>query len=161
MGYLSSLKFLFFLFLRLYFKCSDSSTHTLHVHPSTVPPPPTQLEFRIFSHKYITSNLIKLLAICFLWVLFLFLKIICVNVRFVTFESNLSIVMKRRESKFASSHNFQLLVYGCTFLSLFEPFFIAGRGKTKFIFSCCKFLALLQDEQSLHISPLISSQLSI
>ena len=74
------------------------------------------------SHMYVTFDLIKLIFLLFMWVLVLSSNFAFVNVRYVNFKSNLSILTRFDETKCLSSHSFLKWVCLFTFFSLFEPF---------------------------------------
>ena len=87
-----------------------------------------------FSYNYLTFDYIKCLYLSFLWVLLLLSNITLINVRYIHFNWNLSLLPRRYETKFSISHTFQSWVYVFTFLYLFEPFLL--------IFAIDKSLAL-------------------
>ena len=73
------------------------------------------------SYTYITSDLIKIRSIVFLWALYLSSVFICIKVRFIYFKSNISVPPKRYATNVLSSNTFQLWLYLYTFFLLSEP----------------------------------------
>ena len=85
----------------------------------------SRVEPRTFvSYKYVTVELIKIISVIFLWVLILSLDITFVNVRYVHFYCDLSILPRHHEAIFVCNHTVKSWVYVCTFLSLCEPFLL-------------------------------------
>ena len=79
---------------------------------------------KFFMYNYVTYDFIKIIFLVFLRILFLPSNITSINVRYVNFRWNLSILPRRYETKFLLSHTFQSWVYVYTFLSLYEPFLL-------------------------------------
>ena len=73
------------------------------------------------SYKYVTVDLIKIIFVVFLWVLILSPYITLINVRYVNFCWNISMLPRHHETIFVFSHTVKSWVYVCTFLSLCEP----------------------------------------
>ena len=94
-----------------------------------------------FSHMYVTFDLIKLIFLLFMWVLVLSSNFAFVNVGYVNFKSNLSILTRFDETKCLSSHSFLKWVCLFTFFSLFEPFLLfIMLDKIKFCYPSIKIL---------------------
>ena len=82
----------------------------------------TRVELRTsFSYKYVAVDLIKIIFVVFLWVLILSPYITLIDVRYVNFCWNLSMLPRHHETIFVFNHTVKSLVYVCTFLSLCEP----------------------------------------
>ena len=80
----------------------------------------TRVELRTFiSYKYVTVDLIKIMFAVFLWVLIIYITL---NVRYVNFCWNLSMLPMNHETIFVFNHKVKSWVYVCTFLSLCEPY---------------------------------------
>ena len=110
------------------------SPNTFHNLPCKTLEATCVLPRTFFSYNYLTFDFIKCVFLSFIWVLLLFSNITLINVRYIHFSWNLSLLPRRYETKFSISHTFQSWVYVFTFLSLFEPFLL--------IFAIDKTLAL-------------------
>ena len=121
-----------FLGLNAYFFHASLNVYPTHPSPTSISlsePCKCSAASRIInrntvSYSYVTSDLIKILSIIFLWALYLSSDIIYIKVRFINFKSNISVLPKRYATKFLSSHTFQLWLYLYTLLLLFEPFLL-------------------------------------
>ena len=82
---------------------------------------PCKMPKNIFISNYVTLDLIKIALLCLLWLLYLFPNIILVNVRYITFNTDISVTPSFFGKNYYSNFTFQLIVYIYTFLIVFEP----------------------------------------
>ena len=97
------------------------SSSTISLREPCKSPSASRITYTKASYIYVTSDLIKILSILFLWALYLLSGIICIKVRFINFESNISVLPKLHATHLLSNHNFQSWLYLYTFLLLLEP----------------------------------------
>ena len=76
------------------------------------------------SYKYVTIDLIKMISLVFLWILILSPNITRINVKYVNFCWNRSILPRHNDTILLFNHTFKSCVFVCTFLSLYEPFLL-------------------------------------
>ena len=83
----------------------------------------SRVEPRTFvSYKHVTVELIKIISVIFLWVLILSLHITFVNVRYVHFCCDLSILPRHHEAIFVCNHTMKswvMFARFCLFVNLF------------------------------------------
>ena len=98
-----------------------SSSSSISLREPCKSPSASRIIYTKASYIYVTSDLMKILSIIFLWALYFTPGIICIKVRFINFESNISVLPKLHATHLLSSHNFQSWLYLYTFLLLLEP----------------------------------------
>ena len=74
------------------------------------------------SYNYATIDLIIMISLVFLSILILSPNLIRINVKYVNFCWNLSILPRHNDTVLLFNHTFNLCLFVCKFLSLYEPF---------------------------------------
>ena len=112
--------FLLFIFLVLNVYLFDVSLNVPLTHSSSSSislrepcknPSASRIIYTKASYIYVTSDLIKILSILFLWALYLLSGIICIKVRFINFESNISVLRKLHATHLLSNNNNNIIIY--------------------------------------------------
>ena len=78
----------------------------------------------LISYTYVTVDLIKIISLLFLWVLVISSRLACINVKYVSFQWNLSILLGRYGTTYLLSRDFTSWAYVFSFLYLYETFLL-------------------------------------